>query len=164
LKRLKGSYATLFRSLGKIKNWTEEEDKLLAACFNYVVSAADRSLSFEEAEALQQSVDNQEASERMQTFFDILEEKWKNEGMRRGEIRGKIKGKIETIQSVASVRFQESPIRLNQLLTKFNDLDLLEQTRQFTFVAPSLPDLENFAENLLQNKPKARRVTRKKTL
>ena len=59
---------------------------------------------------------------------------------------------IKTIETVALLRFQNKSERLTSLLTKFNDLNLLEQIRQFAMVAASLFDVEKFADSLLQIK------------
>ncbi len=158
LKRLKESYPTLFRALGSIKNITSEDKLRLNACVNYVALTADQPLSSEEVEILRQSAKSENIGENMKNFLDLLEEK----GEIKGEIKGKIKGKIETIQTVASLRFAEPSKRLPPLLKKLDDLELLDQIRQFSLTAPSLLEIENYAENLTQSKSKLKRVARKR--
>ncbi len=99
----------------------------------------------------------------MKTFLDMIEDKSKLEGKIEGRIEGKIEGKLETIQTIASLRFPEPSKRLTPLLTKFNDLKLLDQIRLFALTAPSLLDVENFVENLARATPKAKRVVKRRT-
>ena len=96
----------------------------------------------------------------MKTFVDILKEDGRIEGERQGRIEGRIKGKIKTIQTVASLRFSESPRRLTTQLKKLDDLKLLEQIRQFALTAPTLSDVENFVKSLAPTKPRVRRVAK----
>ena len=95
----------------------------------------------------------------MKTFLDMIEDKSKREGKR----EGKLEGKLETIQTIASLRFPEPSKRLTSLLTKFNDLKLLDQIRLFALTAPSLFDVENFVENLARANPKSKRVVKRRT-
>ena len=103
----------------------------------------------------------------MKTFLDMIEDKSKREGIREGKREGKREGiregKLETIQTIASLRFPEPSKRLSPLLTKFNDLKLLDQIRLFALTAPSLLDVENFVENLARTNPKAKRVVKGRT-
>ena len=103
----------------------------------------------------------------MKTFLDMIEDKSKREGKiegkREGKREGKLEGKLETIQTIASLRFPEPSKRLTSLLTKFNDLKLLDQIRLFALTAPSLFDVENFVENLTRANPKAKRVVKGRT-
>ena len=104
----------------------------------------------------------------MRTVLDDIRDEGRDEGwrdgMRDGEIKGKIEGKIETIQTVASMRFQEKSKRLTALLTSLNDLPLLEQTRQFALSASSLIDLENFAQTMIQFKAESSRGVNEQAL
>ena len=101
----------------------------------------------------------------MKTIFELFEDDGRVEGRIEGRIEGKlegeIKGKLETIRMIASLRFQDDSERLNRILTNLNDLKLLDQTRQFALTAPTLLDVEKFAENLTQRKRKAKRVPKK---
>ena len=99
----------------------------------------------------------------MKTILDVLRDEGKIEGMREGIRKGKIEGEIKTIKTVASLRFQETSKRLSRLLTKLNDLKLLNQAGQFALTAPSLLDVENFVENLIPTESKRRRVVKKQT-
>ncbi len=156
LKRLPESYSTLFNALGQIENWTDEDRLRLKTSINYVVAATDRPMTREDMETLRQGVNSEEARENMKTILDLIRDEGRDEGLYegeiKGEIKGKIKGKIETIETVASLRFQEKPERLTSLLTKLNDLNLLEQIRQFAMASASLFDVERFAESMLQFK------------
>ncbi len=162
LKRLKEAYSTLFRSLGLVQNWTKEAYERLVACANYVVLASEEPMTKEERQELSQSVDNKGAREKMKTIFELAEEDGRIEGKLEGKIEGKIEGKLETIQTIASLRFQDDSERLTNILIGLNDLNLLDQTRRFALTAPSLLDVENFAANLSQAKPKTKRVVRKR--
>ena len=157
LKRLKEAYSTLFQSLGQIKDWTKETYDCLVACSNYVALASDKFMTREERLELVQSVDDETTREKMKTIFELFED----DGRVEGRIEGKIEGKLETIRTIASLRFQDDSERLNRILTNLNDLKLLDQTRQFALTAPTLLDVENFAENLTQRKRKAKRVVKK---
>ncbi len=100
----------------------------------------------------------------MRTVLDDIRNEGRDEGWREGMRDGKIEGKIETIQTVASMRFQEKSERLTPLLTSLNDLPLLEQTRQFALSASSLIDLENFAQTMIQFKAESSRGVNKQAL
>lgn len=100
----------------------------------------------------------------MKTFLDLIEERGEARGEIRGEIKGEIKGTIKAIQTIALLRFQETSKRSTSLLKKLkklNDLQLLNKTCQFASTAPTLLDVENFVESLIQVKPKTKRVLKK---
>ncbi len=165
LKRVSEAYSTLFKPLGQIQDWTNDEKDRLNACANYVALTVDQPMTKEEYDSLTQSVNNDGVKRQMKTIFDLAEERGRKEGRKEGRrLERRIerrRGKIEVIQTVASLRFRKSSDKLTELLTQIKNVKLLDQTKLYALTASSLSDVEDFAEKMTQLKSQTSRSSQR---